>query len=167
MTDDWINGLSLDYIECAKVMMIAGKSFRQKASDEYETVTLCTSYWLVALMLKRIFGRANGKFYKIGWIPLMYHVTMHNTIFNWENIISSSLSSCISEALRGLLERKYEVYMESYLIDCILCLYPFLKLNCSWNEAKTPIYTAYQILWAHKYYNFYKLIYEELLMPLH
>ena len=57
--------------------------------------------------------------------------------------------------------------MGSYRIDCILCWYPFPKLKYSWNEAKIPIYTAYQILWAHKYHNFYKIICQELLMPLY
>ena len=56
--------------------------------------------------------------------------------------------------------------MGSYLIDCILCLYPFPKLNCSWNDTTTPIYVAYHILWAHKYHSFYKLICEEFMMPL-
>ena len=46
-------------------------------------------------------------------------------------------------------------------------LYPFPKLNYSWNEAKKPIYTAYQILWAHKYNNYYKIICEELLMQIY
>ena len=147
--------------------MIAGNPFRQRACSEYETSSLCTPHRLVALILNRIFGRANGKFYKIGWIPPMYHVTMQGTIFNWADSVSKNLSSCIGVALRGLLQRKSEFYMGSYLIDCILCLYTFLKLNCSWNESKTPIYTAYHILWAHKYHKFYKLICKELLIPLY
>ena len=52
--------------------------------------------------------------------------------------------------------------MGSYLIDYILFLHQFPKLNCTWNYTKTPIYDAYKILWAHKYSSFYKLIYEEL-----
>ena len=118
-------------------MMIAWKPFRQRAYGEYETSSLCTPYRLVALMLNRIFDKDNGKFYKIGWIPLMYHVTMQGTIFKWADIVSNNLSSCIGAALIGMLKIKSEFYMGSYLIDYILCLYPFLKLNCSWNNAKT------------------------------
>ena len=126
MTEDWIDSLSLNYIECAKLMMIAGNPFRQRSSGEYETASLHTPHRLVALIPNRIFERANGKFYKISWIPLMYHVTMQSTIFNWANIVANGLSSCIGAALRGLLERKSEFYMGSYLIDCILCHYPIL-----------------------------------------
>ena len=92
---------------------------------------------------------------------------MQGTILNWEDIVANILSSSIGDALRGLLQRKSEFYMGSYLIDCILCMYPFLKLNYRWNESKKPIYNAYQILWAHKYHNFYKIIFEELMMPLY
>ena len=95
MTTDWINSLTIDYIGVAKMMTTEGKSFRQKASGEYETASLYTPYMLVALMLNKIFSRADGRFYKIGWIPLMYHVTMMGTIFNWEDIKANSLSSCI------------------------------------------------------------------------
>ena len=71
MTNDWLNMLTIDYIGCAKMMMMEGKSFRQRESREYETDSMCTPYKLVALMLNKIFGRANGKFYNIRWIPLM------------------------------------------------------------------------------------------------
>ena len=57
-------------------MMIAGKQFHQKASGEYENASLDTPYGLIALMLNMIFGRENGKFYKMSWIPLIYHVAM-------------------------------------------------------------------------------------------
>ena len=98
MTNDWLNSLTIDYIGCAKMMTMEGKSFRQRASKEYETASLCTPYMLVALMFNRIFDRADGRFYKIGWIPMMHHVTMEGTVFNWADIIANSLSSCITAA---------------------------------------------------------------------
>ena len=82
LINDWINGLSIDYVGCTKMMMIEGNSFRQRASGEHETSNMRTPYRLLALMLNRLFGRSDGKFDKIGWIPLMYHVTMEGTILN-------------------------------------------------------------------------------------
>ena len=61
-------------------------------------------------MLNRIFGRADGKFYKIGWIPLMYHVTMEGTVFNWEDIISNGLSSCITVAQKVSTDESLILY---------------------------------------------------------
>ena len=120
MKTDWINSLTIDYIEFSKMMTTEGKSFWKKASREYETVSLCTLYRLVALMLNIIFCRVDGIFYNIGWIPLMYHVTMEGTVFNWEDIIPNSLSSCITASQEGLHQSKYKLYMGSFFIDYIL-----------------------------------------------
>ena len=62
---------------------------------------------------------------------------------------------------------KSKFYMGSYLIDCMLFLHPFPKLNCDWDHTKTPVYATYQILWAHKYSSYYNLVCEEFLMPLY
>ena len=100
-------------------------------------------------------------------MPLVYHVAMKVTIFNWAYIVANNLSWCIASTQGGLAQINLEFYMGSYLVDCIVCLHQFPKLNCTWNYSKTPIYVAYQIQWVHKYSIFYKLIYEELLMPLY
>ena len=66
MMNEWINGLSIDYIICAKIMMITGNLFREKEFGEYEIAYLRTPDILVSLMLNNIFSKANWKFYKIG-----------------------------------------------------------------------------------------------------
>ena len=57
--------------------------------------------------------------------------------------------------------------MGSFFIDCILYFHPFERLNCTWKREKSPIYAAYQIMWGHKYHNYYKLTCEEFLIPLY
>ena len=167
MTDDWINSLSLDFFNCVKQMMIAGKQFRQKSSGENETASLHTTYRTIALMLNIIFCQEHGKFYKLSWIPLIYHVAMQTTIFNWADIMEDILSSRVAAALGGLTQRKLEFYKSSFFIECILCTHPFSNLNCDLDPARTPIYSTYQILWEHKYSNFYKTIREDFLLPLY
>ena len=54
------------------MMVVEGKTFRNKQSGEYETANVHTSYRMVVLMLNSIFGRADGRTYKFGWIPLIY-----------------------------------------------------------------------------------------------
>ena len=154
MNNNWLNSLTIDYIGVVKMMTIEVNSFRKKESGEYETASLRTPYRLVALMLNRIFSRVDGIFYNIGWIPLMYHVTMEGIVFNWVDIIANSLSPCITPAWEGLHRRNSEFYTGSFMIEFILFLHPFEKLNCSWKEGKAPIYATYHILWAQKYHNF-------------
>ena len=108
MTTCWINRLTIDYVGCTRVVMEEGNWFRQRASGEYETASWRTSYGLAALMLNRIFNRDDGIFYNIGWIPLIYHVTMEGTICNRSYILENSLSSCITATHEGFLYWKLE-----------------------------------------------------------
>ena len=71
MTTDWVKGLTLDYMAATKMMVAEGKTFQHKQSEEYETAHLHTPYRMIALTLNRIFDRANGRYYKFGWIPLI------------------------------------------------------------------------------------------------
>ena len=57
--------------------------------------------------------------------------------------------------------------MGSILIDCILCMQPFPALKFQRDKDKSPVYAAYQLLWAHKYYNHYKNICEDFIMLLY
>ena len=81
--------------------------------------------------------------------------------------MSNSLSACISAALGGVSEKKIEFFIRSILIDCILCTQSFSALKCQWDKDMSPVYDAYQLLWAHKYYSHYKSICEDFIMLLH
>ena len=72
LTDSWLKEINLDMVETVKKMMIPGKNFRTRPSGEYETSTLHTPYRFIALMLNKIFGRANGKSFKICWVPVIF-----------------------------------------------------------------------------------------------
>ena len=121
----------------------------------------------IALMLNRMFGRAHGKSIKLGWIPIIFYVATQGTIFNSANIVSNSLSACISSSLGGVSQKKLEFYMSSILVDCILCTQSFPALRCNWDRDKTPVYIAYKLFWAHKYYSYYREICEHFIMPLY
>ena len=94
----WVKGLKFDYTAKARMMMIDGKTFRNKQSVEYETTHLKTPYRLIVLLLNKIYGRADGRFYKFGWIALIYRMAMKGTVFNWVDIIAKNFSTIIKES---------------------------------------------------------------------
>ena len=57
--------------------------------------------------------------------------------------------------------------MSSILIECILCTQPFPVLKCQWDKDLAPVYAAYKLFWAQKYYSHYKEICENFIMPLY
>ena len=120
MNTEWVKSLKLDYVATEKMMVVEGKTFRHKQYEEYKTTHLHTPYRVIVLMLNRIYGRADGKFYKFWWIPLMYHIAMEGIVFNWSNIIARNLSTFIKAAQEGLWLGKFEFHMSSFLVDCIL-----------------------------------------------
>ena len=61
---------------------MSGKQLIQKETGEYESQILWTPFRIIALMLDRIFGHADGTLYKLNWIPLIYYATFEGTIFN-------------------------------------------------------------------------------------
>ena len=124
-------------------MVDEGKNFKHKQSGEYETTHLRTPFRIIALMIRKLYGRDNGKTYNFGWIPLIYYVAMEGTIFNWVDIATRNLAKCVKAAQEGLKQNKSEFFMSYFLIDCILYKHKFEKLNCVWKDGKAPIYIAY------------------------
>ena len=49
-------------------------------------------------MLRRLYGRPDGKMYNFGWIPLMYYVAMEGKVFNWVDIATRNVAKCVKEA---------------------------------------------------------------------
>ena len=102
LTEGWLKEIDLDLVETVKRMMIPSKNFRTRPLGEYDIATLRTPYRFIALMLNKIFGRAHGRSFKIGWVPIIFYVATEGIVFNWENIVSNSLSACIASALGGV-----------------------------------------------------------------
>ena len=77
------------------------------------------------------------------------------------------MSACISAALGGVSQKKSEFYMIFILIDCILHNQPFPALKYHWDKDQAPMYVAYKLFWAHKYYSHYRDICEHFIIPLY
>ena len=107
LTENWLKELNLDMVDTVKKMIILGKNLCIRPSGEYKTSTIHTPYRLIALMLNKIFGRENGRSFKIGWAPVIFFVATQVTIFNWVNILSNTLSTCISATLGGVSQRRH------------------------------------------------------------
>ena len=74
LTESWLKEITMDLVEIVKRMMIPGKNFQARPSEEYDTSALRAPYRFIALMLNRIFSRAHGKSFKIGWILVILFV---------------------------------------------------------------------------------------------
>ena len=120
LAEIWLKETSMDLVEIVKRMMKPRKNFRTRPSEEYDTSTLRAPYRFIALIINRVFGRAHGKSFKIGWIPVIFFVATQGTIFNWEKYyIKQPLCMHISILRRGLSKEirvLYELYTDRFHI---------------------------------------------------
>ena len=93
LSNDWLDSIRMDLVETLKKMLLQGKLYRYIPTSEYDTVSLRAPYRFIALMLNRVFGRSHGRFFKLEWIPIIFHVATQGTVFNWGSLVSSSLYS--------------------------------------------------------------------------
>ena len=61
VTTKWVKSLKFDYTTTAKMMVAEGKTFRHKQSREYETAHLRTPFRIIALMMRKLYSRVDGK----------------------------------------------------------------------------------------------------------
>ena len=54
LTESWLKEITMDLVEIVKRMMIPGKNFQTRPSEEYDTSTLHAPYGFIALMLSKI-----------------------------------------------------------------------------------------------------------------
>ena len=73
LSDDWLRNIRMDLVETLKRMLLSGRHFRTRPMGEYDKASLRAPYRFIALMLNRIFGRAHGKSFKLGWIPIIFY----------------------------------------------------------------------------------------------
>ena len=103
---EWVKCTKFDYKTTAKMMVAKGNTFRHKKLGEYESARLRTPFKIIALIMRKLYGRDDGKMYNFGCIPLIYYVAMEGTIFNRENIATRNFSKCVKTAHEGLKQNK-------------------------------------------------------------
>ena len=82
LSDNWLRNIRMDLVETLKRMLMPRRNFRTRPMGEYDTASLRIPYRFIALMLKRIFGRAHGKIFKLEWMLIIFYVATQGTIFN-------------------------------------------------------------------------------------
>ena len=77
-----MKAIKMDLVETLKMMLMPGKNFKTRPTEEYDIANLRTPYRFIALMLNRIFGRAHGKRFKLERVPIIFYVATYEKVFN-------------------------------------------------------------------------------------
>jgi hypothetical protein len=85
----------------------------------------------------------------------------HRCNFNWGEIISKQLSTCVLQAQMLKEGEAPTFYMASYLLDVMCTRNVFAIMNLSWHVAELPVHVYFNVLWENRYNKYYSLICDE------
>ena len=82
----------------------------------------------------------------------MEYVTVHDTCFNWANILMTSMHTNLSSALVPDEAMPSEFYMASYLLDAICSRLHFEGWVHNWDPTQThAIHLQTKVFWESRY----------------
>jgi hypothetical protein len=92
-------------------------------------------------MLNRLYGQKDFQYSKLEWFPIIHYIFNKGTIFNWVDILSTSLQAQVRNAHNSLPSFSQGFHMSSYLVDAICAFTPFPLMNCNFSSFVGPIHT--------------------------
>jgi hypothetical protein len=79
-------------------------------------------------------------------MPLAYTVAIIECIFNWGEIISKKLSTCVQQAQMPKEGEAPTFYMASYLLNVMCGRNVFIGMNLRWHVAEIPYHVYFSVL---------------------
>lgn len=91
----------------------------------------------------RIYGVEDVKFFKETWVHKISTCVTKGTIFNWIDLITSSLKTSVRREKTLVEGENPEFYMASYLIDGACVQHEFLEIGWKWILSNCSTTCAY------------------------
>jgi hypothetical protein len=121
------------------------KKFTSQSNGWYGTVNLREPYIYLMALICRLHGEKDCSEFSKAWIPLAYTVAISGSSFNWGEIISKQLSTCVQQA-QTTKEGEVPTFHEaSYLLDIIYTRNVFVGMNLNWHVAKLPVHVLFNV----------------------
>jgi hypothetical protein len=79
-------------------------------------------------------------------MPLAYTIAIIGCSFNWGEIISKQLSTCVQQAQTSKEGEAPMFYMASYLLDVLCSRNVFADMNLRWHVAELTIHIYFNML---------------------
>jgi hypothetical protein len=125
--------------------------FRADSNGIYSISSLEPQFKYVAMMTSRLYGREDTAHCFLPWVPLM-HIVAEGYSFDWEKLLSDSLTSRITEYRTQKASGKdASFFMSTYLMEKICSMMHFHLMNWSWAPLDAePVHVYHSKLWEDK-----------------
>lgn len=123
---------------------------------------------MLATMFCRIYGRLDVESLQESWVSLINSCAIEGTIFNQENILTSSMLINFQREKNPSKREHSDFYMASYLLDALCVKCEFDRLGWKWNtDHIMAIHIYYKILWKRGYWGMYENIVWYFISPIY
>ena len=151
-TQGWALAHAVPVVDTIRQWWAEPDKFKVKKDQEYLVASLRKVYKLVAAMLCRLYGRPDATTFNGTWDTIMEHVMMHDTHFNWANILMTSMHTNLSSALAPEEGLPSEFYMASYLLDVVCAQLHFEGWAHNWDPTRTSEnHLQTKVFWDSRY----------------
>jgi hypothetical protein len=76
---------------------------------------------------------------------------IHSCSFNWGEIISKQLRTCVQQAQMPKEGEEPNFYMASYLRDVMCARNVFVDMNLIWHVIELSVHVYFNVLWENRY----------------
>jgi len=99
MNGEWLNKpKKLNRNALLKSWRNYGKNFMASPNVVYKTVHLKRYFQITITFICRLYGKKDARALKDSWVPIMFGIAYHGTIFNWCSILSHNLNQAIKDS---------------------------------------------------------------------
>ena len=109
-----------------------GESVPIKDKGIYPSINLRELYIYLFTLLSGLYGQKCAQYFKEMWLPIMSTIIKKESIFNWDSIISLSISQVIAKEKRNSSISLVNLCMSSYSLEVICASNAFLGLGWAW-----------------------------------
>ena len=142
--------------------------FRVDTHGIYSISSLEPQFKYIAMMACRLYGKEDTTHFFLPWV-LLIHIVAEGFSFDWDKILSDSLTSWITKYQAQRESKKATSFlMSAYIMDAICFMTPFPLMNWSWSPSNIePIHVYHLKLWEDKAKEFIYEIFNWVMVPLH
>lgn len=116
--------------------------FKVSSRGVYKTSHFKRPYKIIISLIYKLYGKKYAKYFKDSWVPLIFYIDSHGTIFNWGIILLANLNIAIKRSRDLEYNSSFEFFMSSYILDATCVRKHFPRMTWTWLRGEPPFHVT-------------------------
>ena len=114
--------------------------FSKRKDELYLVEWLKDPYYLLAVMLCKIYGLPYYSFFKEEWAPIAHHIITIGESFPWASLLSLELKNAIQEFQKAIAKKNPNFSLTAFIVDIFCADFHYPNLGWSSEFPAPPIH---------------------------